>query len=527
MPIEIRDAIYGDIVIGEEERRLLDTYEMQRLRHIKQLGFVQLVYPSANHSRFEHALGARWLAQKIVRISDLRLSKEDEQTLYLGALLHDVAEPCLQHVTERLHDRGFPRHEEILGKVLDGSYRDIVMDRRGSETRFVCEVLSDDQKRNLVDTLVKQTAEKRHLRELIDGLIDCDSLDYLRRDSLYTGLPYGNYDDRIFTSFRIAKSNGDSRIAFDSGESSLSAIISVLRARYTLRKTVYLHHTVLIADSMFIEALENAFSEKVVDQFDVFTLGEDELYQKMRQAATARTLVDQLLSRRLFKRAYVVDNKAPEALVRLIDDLTHDISRRNDFMADIREKTNIDEKDILPIFHPGSSWKDFDQITLMRDNGSTVLLGDLMHEELSLLEDNYRRLWQFILCVNREDLESRERASTACFDFFKYPSEYRPRRPPSELDNLRERLAPLVQELRSENAPVYQVLSELINDGSGFTREELANRLSLEPSTVSHYLTLLNQRLSTIDREILQFQKSGKTKHWNLDPQLRELLAGV
>ncbi len=331
--MELRDAIYGDIILqdNETESKIIDTFEMQRLKLIKQLGFVNFVYPCANHTRFEHSLGTRWIAQKIVTLSELK--PKDQKVLYLAALIHDTAEPCFVHVTERLKKLGMKSHEEIIKNILDGTYKDKVIELKGEEfknVKFICDVLKDNELDEINDIFLNPETDK--LKELIDGYIDADNLDYLRRDAFYAGLPYGNYDDRIFSTFiQFKDDEGKDKIAFRDSSDALNAILSVLNSRFALRKAAYLHHTSLIADEMFLKALDLAWND--ISEYDIFICGDLEFLYKIRQqSASAKVLIDMLLQRKLFKRAYVLDYKVP--------------TKTKEYLNELRE--NRERADLLP-----------------------------------------------------------------------------------------------------------------------------------------------------------------------------------
>jgi len=530
MSLEIRDALYGDILLSSDEALLLDTYEMQRLRRIKQLGNVSLVYPCANHTRFEHSLGTRWLAQKIVRISRLPIEPEDEKILYKAALLHDVAEASYVHVAERLKKIGLPSHEEIVQYVLDGTYKKKVIERaeKNTQLKFVCDVLSDDEKERIGSMIVEhslgRTSEKLFLRQLVNGDIDADVLDYLRRDSFFLGLPYGNYDDRIFASFKIAKSNGNDCIAFRHGNDTVNSILSILYSRYTLRKAAYLHHAVLIADEMFLRALNRAFFDHVVDEFDIFTLGDEELLLKMRRSKHAQELIDMLLSRKLFKRAYMIGSQAPVRIRDMIEPLERDPTGQMDFIGEIVKGTGIGQDEILLNFPPPIGLKDFDKIMLVSQEGKTTTLRDVLPEDLSLLERNYRTLWRFVVSVNNNDYETRRRLCVFCSDYFNYSSDFVPKKSYDELKRLQDDIGPLLDNLKRKDPSSVKILQTISKKNKPMNRDEIAKELGLKPSTVSHYLTLVEQQVNGSLVKILSSHRIGRQKIWIIDEKVREML---
>jgi hypothetical protein len=530
MVFEIRDAIYGDIVLHDDEARLLDTYEMQRLRRIKQLGNACLVYPSANHSRFEHCLGTRWMAQKIVRISNLPIKKADERILYKCALLHDVAEPAYTHATERLNFQGFPTHEQIIDYVFDGTYKQKVLEKKTVDAKFICDVLTNKEEREEIKsilTTIPKKSDKPFMQELVKGYIDADVLDYLRRDSFFLGLPYGNYDDRIFASFRIIKFEGKEHTAFRDSQDTINAIMSILDSRYTLRRAAYLHHSVIIADDMFLEALNAALSDGTIDEYDVFICDDYELLAKMKGSIDASYFVDSLLNRNLFKRIYVIDSQAPYELKKRVESLQNNIAETSDLIQRLSEKGGNNGSRILLHFNPPSGWKDFDHILLVADDGTIRKLGEKLPGDLSLLKDKYDSLWRFMVSGNMPSQEARSKIADLCIEFFNYKGSFIPKKSYDEIRDLKKEIAPLISQLLKKVPASKAIFKILVDNNKPLSRDEIAKELNLKPATVSHYLTLINEELSKGARQIFWTKRIGRIKLWGIDERLREVLDDV
>jgi len=536
MSIEIRDALYGDIVLGRDEARLLETYEMQRLRQIRQLGNVHLAFPSANHTRFEHCLGTRWLVQKIIRISNLSIDRQGERLLYKAALIHDATEPCFEHVAERLQRIGMRTHEEILPKVFDGTYKEKVLERRKTHARFICDVL-DDEEREAIHEILLGDPHSAFLKELINSCIDADNLDYIRRDSFYCNLPYGSYDDRVFASFRIAKHDGVDHLALRNSPDTISAAMSILNARYVLWKTVYMHHAVLIADEMFLQAIKDAFSDHIVDEYDIYILGDYELLNKLSapRLRTAeqterteisdrgRLLAQRLLNRDLFKRAYVVDSRVPDKVMQQLNSISDDPMTEKRFINNISEAANLASEDILAFFYPSRGWKqEFNDILIVDDVGTVETLNKIVPSELDLLQRNYLNLWKFTVAVSKDDFESRQRTNKACERFFSFRVSYVPKRSVDESRAVQDLVVPVIRRLRDDHRSAYEVLALLLKQTKPLNREEIAEELKLKPSTVSHYLAILSMTLSEFGCDVLSCQRDGRIKSWRVNDEFRE-----
>lgn len=251
MSMHIRDAVLGFIEINEKERKIIDLYEFQRLRYIKQLALTYYVYPGALHSRFEHSLGVMELAsrifdrlcvkrKKILRhnFSQIGLSiKEAKQILRLSALLHDVGHLPFSHVGEEVLPEGV-KHEHVTIEII--KYLKPILDKTFFEgiTEVIINILSKEE------TVKNLTILKR----IISGSLDADRMDYLLRDSLYCGVEYGRYDwQRIIDCLDIIESeSGGYDLCIEHG--GVHALESMILARFYMFAQVYCHKTRKIYD---------------------------------------------------------------------------------------------------------------------------------------------------------------------------------------------------------------------------------------------------------------------------------------
>ena len=202
----VYDPLYGFIPLTPLEWQVVRTPFFQRLRWIKQLGFSSFVFPSAEHSRFGHSIGAMHNADKILQsigkavdFEDLCANKQDKQTQFhrnvrLGALLHDIGsfafshtieEPTSSLMADKMHSRGEGHHETLGSKIiLDSDYS-------GGLTRLF-------QDNNVapkeIASLVRGDSKSLLANQILHSEIDCDRMDYLLRDAYFTGLKYGSYD---------------------------------------------------------------------------------------------------------------------------------------------------------------------------------------------------------------------------------------------------------------------------------------------------------------------------------------------
>ena len=178
----IRDSVYGDINLSEFEVKVMDMPQFQRLRRIKQLGLISLIYPGATHTRFEHCLGTMNLGSKLAE--ELELDQDDVDLIRISALLHDIGHGPFSHVSEGV--LSFPHEELTRYVVTQTSMRDLL------EEKFDVNEIAD-----IING-------KGHLGPIVSGELDVDRMDYLLRDSHNTGVSYGIIDyERIISNLKL------------------------------------------------------------------------------------------------------------------------------------------------------------------------------------------------------------------------------------------------------------------------------------------------------------------------------------
>lgn len=238
---EITDPIHRYIRFSQVEKDVIDCPAFQRLRRIRQLAGAHLVYPSAQHSRFEHSLGAMHiagLAGESLLVKGYIDNAETVQELRLAALLHDIGHGPFSHLFEEVLETGCgTSHEEMGRRIIARSEVADILERSGYGADHVAR-LSFGQSR------------VGFLNEIISGGLSADIMDYLPRDSYFTGAEYGKIDYyRLTSSFVVAKG----RLALD--RSALNSLESMLISRYEMFKAVYFHKTVRSAEVMLLEAM--------------------------------------------------------------------------------------------------------------------------------------------------------------------------------------------------------------------------------------------------------------------------------
>ncbi len=289
-----------DVPLTPRVRQIIDAPEFRRLAHISQLGLVSLVYPAANHSRFEHSLGVYRLALLYLKhlSYDPRftaaITPADAEVLIVAALLHDLGHWPFCHPIEDIRLPGVPEHELFANSfLLEGEIADTLRDDWSINPREVVALLSEKPR----DT------RSSILRSILSGPIDIDKMDYLGRDSLHAGVPYGrNFDQQRLIGSLCLNEAGDGLAISDKGRTAAEMMVF---ARYVMFSEVYWHHAVRSATAM----LQRAFY-LLHDQLDLdalFRLTELPMIAELTRAAgngPSRELLDGLFgpTRQLYKR---------------------------------------------------------------------------------------------------------------------------------------------------------------------------------------------------------------------------------
>lgn len=237
-PKIINDPVYGFVTIQHPLiYQLLEHPSFQRLRHIKQLGLSYLVYPGANHTRFHHALGAMHLMQESIRtlrMKGVEIAPEEEIAVLAAILLHDIGHGPFSHALEHVLIEGVS-HEEISLSVMQS----INVEMHGAL--------------QLAISIFTNKYEKPFLHQLVSSQLDMDRLDYLTRDSFFTGVAEGVVSyDRIINMLTVV----DGHLMVE--EKGVNSIEKFLISRRLMYWQVYLHKTVLAAEQLLIKVLERA-----------------------------------------------------------------------------------------------------------------------------------------------------------------------------------------------------------------------------------------------------------------------------
>jgi hypothetical protein len=254
----VRDPLWNTIRLDPTALAIIDTPQFQRLRHIRQLGLAYLVYPGATHTRFDHALGvyhlARWALGLLSERGELRGVDPAECALVpYAALLHDVGHYPFSHAVEELGDGWVPgHHEELTARFLSSPALGSALEPVGPDAA------------ERIEALIRARSDSP-LQRLVSGSLDLDKIEYLRRDALFCGVPYGEVDvDRLLHAFVMLRDPSTGRAEIGIHEKGLSALESLLFSKYQMFRNVYWHHAVRSATSVYKRLVQDAIDGAVV-----------------------------------------------------------------------------------------------------------------------------------------------------------------------------------------------------------------------------------------------------------------------
>ena len=318
-PKVINDAIHGTYKIDGVRRELLSTPEFNKLCHIKQLGLAHLIFPGAHHTRFEHSLGVSHIAGLMA--DSIKLDSTEKELVQVAGMLHDVGHGPYSHTLEHiLHERGGMDHMSITEGIIRGEYDVLkkgeekifserlsvpeILEKHGIDPNEIANLIrgpdAGGTERSIFDFEAGNsefTSKDITLANIVHGPVDCDQMDYLLRDSHFTGVKHGVIDHhRLINSLR--RYSGD--VAIDEG--GLSALEGMLTARALMYSAVYFHRVTRITEIMLSRAVEYMDTssmdlQRMVDSEIWEVLGNGGEYQK--------DILSRIKYRQLFKVAAV------------------------------------------------------------------------------------------------------------------------------------------------------------------------------------------------------------------------------
>ena len=290
----IKDPIHGYVKINLLERSIIDTRPVQRLKRIRQLAGSEFVYPAANHTRFEHVIGAMHVAGELAEALPTGLSAPHREQLRLAALLHDIGHGPFSHVFEPLITKNLHKgHEDFVPWLVNETEIAERLEKGGFDPRSIGNLA--------VGNLSNKT--RPYLDQVISSGIDVDKMDYVVRDSFHTGAGYGSVDiRRLLYAIDVI----DNLLAVNG--KSVATLESFLLARFESFRTIYFHKASRAVQIMMVRALEEAKDELHLLDFDepedYLKLDDYKVWTALKESKKSGKIIQDLEARKLLKCAY-------------------------------------------------------------------------------------------------------------------------------------------------------------------------------------------------------------------------------
>ncbi|MBN8554933.1 MAG: HD domain-containing protein [Deltaproteobacteria bacterium] len=348
--VEIRDPIHGPISVSREEIEIVDSPYVQRLRGIKQLGFAELAFPGATHNRYSHSLGAFYLAgrafDRIFKDFDWKDTEERESfrfILRMGALLHDSGHGPLSHAIEQ----AMPLKKDVVGhsefpdqQASHEDYTEAIL-LKSSLTEKLQKVFSKQMPQKVAALIRCENSNPEFfkagksnlnifplLSALISGELDVDRMDYMVRDSLYCGIPYGHFDrDWILSNLTFLEKDSSVFLALDAR--AMYAFEDFLLSRYHLYLMVYLHHKSVIYDEMLFQFLKSSASDTRLPSSVEDYLQVDDYWLRSRLRQTQNPWAKRIIEQKPYKMLLEIHSEQNEEAKTYADDLERKLKDAN------------------------------------------------------------------------------------------------------------------------------------------------------------------------------------------------------
>ncbi len=423
----IRDPVHGDIYLTQEELDLLDTADMQRLRGVRQLGTAYLVYPGAQHTRFEHSLGTMHVAAQLIDAVNrnsalapaerIAVADDEARVIRAAALVHDVTHIPYGHNIEdqsgllERHDSATRFERALAPSTAVGAS----LQRMGLRDEVLATLVGNE--------LPGLPRVPPYWQELLSDTICADILDYLLRDAHYTGLNL-LYDPRVLNYFMVDRESGHLFVNVAKRgvlrEDILSELVRVLDARYFFSERVYYHHAKISAGAMIAQAVEGSLLDGGLAAGNLCCQTDDSLLSLLeshpprepREAERHRNLIRDFRSRRLLKRACVfpryANHDSQEELVRrFFAPGRHGARRELEREVEDRLVTAGRDQPIVVLYCPARQMQLTEVQTHVRFPGETSVrpLSSLADQvpRLADLERSYRDLWKLYVLASTDD----------------------------------------------------------------------------------------------------------------------------
>ena len=333
---EIKDPVHGYVYITEQEKQIIDSYPVQRLRRLRQLAGSEYVYPGANHTRFEHSVGVMYLAGRVVANPNIsrHVTEEEGEIVKLAGLLHDVGHGPFSHVFEHLLDKekNGKTHEDMTLWLIQKSELGDILKKNGFKPEEVGKLAIGRLHR----------PKKAFLDQIISSAVDVDKQDFIVRDTYHTGAEYGFIDIfRLIHALDIL----DENLAVDLG--ALSALESLIIARIESFKSIYFHRVGRAAQIMLAIAMEKANEELGLTRFktpeEYMAMDDYTVWTMLKNCKKSNGIIRNLERRKMLKCAYERTFYEKDTMVsNIFGRETH----RKQLQEDIAKRANVETETV-------------------------------------------------------------------------------------------------------------------------------------------------------------------------------------
>ena len=327
--LDIIDPIHDFVRVNSNELKIIDTPIFQRLRRIRQLSGAHLIYPGAQHTRFEHSLGVMHMASMAGHVLHEKgiISSDNIQNLRFAGLLHDIGHGPFSHLFEELLQKRKMSHEDIGRDIILKTQIGDLISANGFDKKFITELAFGDSK-------------FQFMNEIISGALSADIMDYLLRDGYFTGAEHAKIDhNRLTYSLDVYKN----KLALE--KSALVNFETMMISRYQMFKAVYFHKTVragevMLLESMYLAEEDLGLSSISLDEYLKLTdevilsklLNLPERNSKLR---IAKKIATDYLNRNLFKSVFEVSVTGNAITKKRMQSIREEVSKKS--KVDINE----------------------------------------------------------------------------------------------------------------------------------------------------------------------------------------------
>ena len=374
--LDIIDPIHDFVRVYDNELKIIDTPIFQRLRRIRQLSGAHLIYPGAQHTRFEHSLGVMHIASMAGQALAEKgvVSFDDIQNLRLAGLLHDIGHGPFSHLFEEIFEEKRKISHEDLGRdiILKTEIGDIIS-KNGFDKKLITKLAFGDSK-------------LQFMNEIISGVLSADIMDYLLRDGYFTGAEHAKIDHhRLTHSLDVYKN----KLALD--KSSLVNFETMMISRFQMFKAVYFHKTVRAGEVMLLEAMDLAEDELGLSSMNLdeyLKLSDDVILAKLlnlpehnSKLKASKKIATNYLNRNLFKSVFET-TLTGKAITK---------KRMHELRGEISKKSKIDINEIFvdssntPSIPLSPSKKESKSIILLENDGNKTTAKEILISQIKLV----------------------------------------------------------------------------------------------------------------------------------------------